>query len=78
LHHPDGAAMKLSYVLEVSGPTVGNYDRISFDSFESMNDAFRNRAHDGLNYTFEIIEDDFYWRLPAASSVYRPVAETPV
>lgn len=69
--------MALSFVLLVGGPTVGGHDRISFNSFEAMNDAYRNRAHDGLDYIFEIIEDDFYWTLPAASSKYRPVGETP-
>lgn len=67
----------LNYILEIRYEK-GGYDRYSFKSFEDMNDAFRNRAHDGHTYFFEIIEEDFYWRLPAASSKYRPVAQTPV
>lgn len=70
--------MKLMYVLEVRGQTMADFDRIPCSSFDDMNDKFRDRAHDGLTYTFEIIEYDFYWRLPAASSKYRPYEETPL
>jgi len=70
--------MTITYVLEINGSCWKDYDRTSFASFEQMNDAYRNQAHDGRNYTFEIIEEDFYWRLPAASSKYRPIGETPL
>jgi len=70
--------MTIHYFLETNGDTAGDYGRELFSSFEEMNDAYRNRAHDGKQYTFEIVEYDFYWRFRADSCIYRPMLETPI